>query len=81
MVEREIRYHRYTFKGYRGVTQGDPLYHNIFNLIVNVFLHPRVNEVAGEEWGLDRFVKTAGQTTTFFYADDGILESTRADRL
>ena len=39
MVTRAGRYFGVTFKGYRGVTQGDLLYPTIFNMVVKTIIH------------------------------------------
>ena len=64
-----------------GVTQGHQLYPTIFNTIVDAVFRQLVKEVDGEETGLDGFERAVGQTSTFFYADDGLLASTRAERI
>ena len=39
MVTRAGGYFGLTFKGYRGVTQGDLLYPTIFNMVVKTIIH------------------------------------------
>ena len=38
MVAREVEYYGSPFKGQRGVTQGDPLYPTISNMVVDAVL-------------------------------------------
>ena len=39
MVARVVGYYGDTFKGFRGVTQGDPLSNTIFNVVVDAVVH------------------------------------------
>ena len=65
-----------TFKGYRGVTQGDPLSPTIFNVIVDAVLCHLVTVVAGEEEDPDGFGRAAGCIVKFLYADNRLLDYT-----
>ena len=44
-------YYGTPFKGHRGVTQGDSLYHTIFNMVTDTVICHWVTMVAGEETG------------------------------
>ena len=48
MVERAGVYYRTSFRGERGVTQGDPLYPTIFNVVVDVVVQHWVKGVVEE---------------------------------
>ena len=50
-------------------------------MAVDEVLRHWVMEVSGEEAGPDGFGRAAGQMATFFYAEDSILASTRAERI
>ena len=75
MVSRTGGYYGTAFQGARGVTQKDPLYPTIFNVVVDVVVCNWVKEViAGtEEWG-DRGQEGRHQAA-LFYADDGMVAS------
>ena len=81
MVERASGYQGETFKGYRGVTQGDPLSPTIFNVIVDAVLCHLVTVVAGEEEDPDGFGRAAGCIVKFFYTDNRLLDYTREEQL
>ena len=49
MVARAGRYHGKSSKGHQGVTQGDPLYHTIFNMMVDVVIYHWFALVTREE--------------------------------
>ena len=49
MVARARRYYGTQFKGHRGVTQVDPLYSTIFNMVVDTLICHWVTLVSGVE--------------------------------
>ena len=81
MVARTGRYDGTRFKGHRGVTQGDPLYPTIFNMVVDMVICIWKNLVAGEEAGPYGFGRTVQYMATFFYANDVFLALTRPARI
>ena len=80
MVARARGYQEDPFKGYRGGHTGNPLPPTIFNVLVETALRHRATEETGEETGPDRFGRAAGQMANFFYADNRLLASTRAEQ-
>ena len=69
------------FKGSRGVTQGDPLPPTMFNIVVDVMIRHKATVVAGEVAVPEEFKKELQNMATLFYMDNGIIASTRMDRL
>ena len=76
------------FKGFRGGTQGAPLSITILNVVVDVVIQHWVNMVTVTEEAVppradttEGFWRDVHRLTAYFYADDGILASTRATRL
>ena len=73
MVAKSGGYYRSNFQGFRGVTQGDPLFPTIFNVVV---------DEVGRHW-LEVMVEGAGKQgkrrkegrhqNSLFYTDDGML--------
>ena len=51
MVAKADGYFRRLFKGYQGVTQGDPLSHTIFNVVVDAIIRHWVTVVETSEVG------------------------------
>ena len=73
------------FKGYRGVTQGDPLSPTIYNLVVYAVLRHWVAMVERAEEAVELgaddmevFRRDVQQLAACFYADDGLFASTQA---
>ena len=81
MVARAGSYCVNPFKGNPGVTWGYPFYPTIFNTIVYAVISHWVALVAGEEKGTDGFRRAMQWLMALFYADDGILDPPRLDRL
>ena len=51
MVARAGGYYGKSFKGFRGVTQGDPLYPTIFNVVVDTVVRQWVDEILEKAGG------------------------------
>ena len=76
MVDRAGGYYRADFKGFQGVTQGDPLSLTIFNVVVNsVVSHWILLVSVGTRveygWGMEVL-----HCAAFLYGDDGLVAST-----
>ena len=71
MAAREGGYYGTAFKGARGVTQGDPLFPTIFNVVVDAVVRNWLEglQTAKEEKG----AKGGGHFSAVFYADDGMV--------
>ena len=73
MVAQAGGYYWTAFKGYRGVTQGDPLSPTIFNVVVDAVVHHWVTlaiedaEKRGGRW------KKGRHQSALLYADDGSI--------
>ena len=73
MVARAGGYYVEDFKGARGVTQGDPLSHTIFNVVVDAVVRHWVTlEMAESEKQGERGNKGRRQAA-LFYADNGMV--------
>ena len=68
-------YYRVAFKGYQGVTQGDPISPTIFNVVVDVVARHWVTvmEEGAEEQGENG--KEGRHHNSIFYADNGMVTS------
>ena len=64
------------FQGYRGITQGDPIYPQIFNFIVEVVFHHWVFLVVDNKVGPAGFWYAVSEKDAFFYAGCGIVAYT-----
>ena len=51
MVARAGGYYGKSFKGFRGVTQGDPLYPTMFNVVVDSVVRQWVDEILEKAGG------------------------------
>ena len=73
MVARAGGYYRAAFKGYQGVTQGDPLSPTILNVVVDEVVRHWVTEMAegAEEQG-ERGQEGRHQNA-LLYADEGMV--------
>ena len=85
MVKRDDGYFRSTFKGQHTVTQGDPLSPTIFNVVIDTILQHWVTMVSAMEGtvepdteGFRRYVQRMAE---YFYAENGLFVSTRANWL
>ena len=75
MVAWEGQYYGALFKGYHGVTQGDPILPTILNLVVDEVIRHWVKVVAGEEAETEEFGRSLYQKAVVLYADEGIFPS------
>ena len=75
MVARAGGYYGKAFKGFRGVTQGDPLSPTIFNVVVDVVVWHWAEETAGSADGQGRCGREGRHKNDLFYADDGMIAS------
>ena len=74
MVARSKHYEA-VFKGYRGVTQGDPISHTIFNVVVDAVVRNWVTVMVEGEGERGERVKWGRRQNSLFYADDGMVAS------
>ena len=81
MVVKAGGYFGRPFKGYRGVTKGDPLSPIIFNVVMDAVIHHWVTVVMLEEAGVGGPGMTILDLAAYFYADYGLVESTQLERL
>ena len=77
MVARAGNYGRTLFKGHIGFTQGGAISPTIFNMVVDSVIHYWVTLVVREEAGPYGFGWAVQCLSEFFYADDGLLDSTK----
>ena len=75
MVAQAGQYYKSTFKGYRGVTQRDPLRPNIFNMVVDSVIRHWMMVVSGEEAEPEGFWRVVQQLAALFYAESGLIAS------
>ena len=69
------------FKGYRGITQGEPLSPTLFNVVVDAFICHWVTVVAPTADGLEGRELLLRELAEYLYADDGLAASTQPERL
>ena len=81
MVVKADGFNASPLKGSRVVTQGDPLYPIISNMVIDAVLRQWIMAVVEEETGPDSFVCVVRSLEVLFYTNDGLLVSTRAERL
>ena len=75
MVERSGGYYGTEFQGARGVTQGDPLSPNTFNVVVDAVVSHWLTGVIADTEERDDCGKEGRHQTALFYADDGMVAS------
>ena len=75
MVARAGRYYGEAFKGARGVTQGDPLYPIIFNVVVDAVSRHWVNGLVDEAEEKRETGREGYHQLAVFYADNGMVVS------
>ena len=76
MVARAGRYYGTEFKGERGVTQGDPLYPTIFNVVVDAVVRQWLHLATQESERRGERGRERRHQAALFYADDGMIAST-----
>ena len=77
MVARNGGYYGPPLKGYRVVTQREPLYPTLFNLVVDAVIRHWVTVVAATEAGTEGLGLLIWDLVAYFYADDGLVASTQ----
>ena len=75
MVERAGGYYRETFKGARGVTQGDPLSPTILNVVVDAVVSHWVTLATAEAEKRGERGNEGRHQAALLYADDGMVAS------
>ena len=75
MVERAGGYYGTASGRERGVTQGNPLYPTIFNVLVDAVVLHWVNGITEEAEARGETVQEGRHQATLFYADDGMVAS------
>ena len=73
MVTSVGRYFGLVFKGYRGVTQGDPLYPILFDIVVDAVIRHWVTAVASNEDGMEGIYLLIRDLADYFYSNNGIV--------
>ena len=81
MVSIAVGYYRTAFGGERGVTQGDPLYLTIFNVVVDAVVRNWVNGIVEEAEARGETGREGQHQSAVFYADDGMVVSSDPDCL
>ena len=75
MVEKAGGYYGTGFKGAWGMTQGNPLSPNIFNVVVDVVLHHWVRLAVEDAERRKERGEEGRHQAALFYADDGMVAS------
>ena len=75
MVARDRRYFGIPFKGYSGVTQGNPLPPKVFNVVVATIICHWVIAVGPIEDGMEGFGLSIRDLMAYLYASDGLVAS------
>ena len=81
MVARAGRYFEHLFKGYQGVTQGDPLSPTIFNMVVDAVICHWVMVVTSAEAGMGGLGFTIIDCTAYLYANNGLISLTQLEKI
>ena len=81
MVDKAGGYFGRPFKGYREVTQGDPLSPTIFNVVVDAVICHWVTVVTPTEAGTGGLGFAIIDLVAYLYADNGLVASTQTKRL
>ena len=81
MVARAGGYFGLPFKGYRVVTQGDPLSPTLFNVVVDAVIRHWVTVVASTKEGMGGLDLLIQDMTTYFYTNDGLVTSPQLEIL
>ena len=75
MVARAGGYYGTEFGGEVGVTQGNPLYPTIFNVVVDAVVRHWVNGIMEEAEARGKTGREGRHQTALFYANDGMIVS------
>ena len=75
MVARAGGYYGESFKGSRGVTQGDPLSPTIFNVVVDAVVRHWIEGLVTETEEKGEMGREGRHQLAVFYADDGMVVS------
>ena len=78
MVASAGGYYGTTFKGERGVTQGDQLSPTIFNVVMDAFIRHWVNGLVEEAEAKGETGREGRHQSAVFYADDGMVVSSES---
>ena len=81
MVAKSGGYFGRPFKGYQGVTQGDPLPPMIFNGVLDSVIRHWVTLVTPTAEGTGGLSLTIIDLASYFYTNDGLVASTQPERL
>ena len=81
MVAKSGGYFGHTLKGYRGVMQGYPLSHTIFNVVVDSVICHWVTLVTPAEAGTVALGLMIIYLLAYFYGNDSLVSSTQPERL
>ena len=81
MVSKASGYFRSLFKGYQGVTQGNPLPPMIFKIVMDTVIHHWVTVVTPSEEGTGELGMAITYLATYFYTDNGLEASLQPERL
>ena len=73
MVARASGYFGLPFKGYCGVTKGDPLSPAISNVVVGAIIRHWVTVVAATKKGVEGLDLLIRDLTAYFYSGDGLI--------
>ena len=76
MVDCVGGYYGVAFKGLRGVTQGEPLYSIIFNVMLDAVVRHWISLVEGVAGGKDGWGSEVLHRAAFFYLYDGLVAPT-----
>ena len=75
MVVRSGEYYGTAFKGEHGVTQGDPLYPTIFNVVLDAVVRHWATGVIADAEEQGKMGKEGRHQSALFYADNGMVAS------
>ena len=73
MVARASGYFGLPFKGYCGVTQGDPLSPTLSNVVVGAIIRHWVTVVAATKKGVEGLDLLIRDLAAYFYSGDGLI--------
>ena len=71
VVTKAGNYYGRPFRTGRGLTQGDPFYPTLFNIIVDTVVRETLQEICGPQDAQHGFGWSAGEHNICFYGDDG----------